>query len=87
MKKKDHCSAFPEYWYQWYLGRFFIPMIRKVYIGDCCEGHDNTCSTSKFFKCLWKKRIVGGVLITSGGFAGCVPQKAWKWIKRKLSDN
>ena len=68
MNDKDHCTAFPEYWYAW-----TSPISwKKIYIGDCCEGHDNDCRTSVFFKCLRKKRIVGGLLITIGGLIGCL---------------
>ena len=84
--KKDWCTASPENWVQWYIGKYYIPMLRKVYIGDCCELHDNTCSTSKFLKCLWKKRILGAMLITLGGYAGCVPQKIYKWVKGKYNE-
>lgn len=70
MSNADHCTGFPEYWKQWYLYNGYIPSWRRVYIGDCCKIHDNDadgiekgCSSSGFAQCLWKKKIVGGILI------------------------
>lgn len=40
--KKDYCSYFPDFW----LG---------VDIKECCYNHDETCSTSLFFKLLNEK--------------------------------
>ena len=73
--KKDWCTSFPEYWYQWYLYKGFIPAWRKVYIGDGCEKHDNVngkgCAAHDFAKYLWSKRIVGGVVIFSIASIAC----------------
>lgn len=69
--KKDYCTLFPDIWFKitW---RFKIV---KVYIGDCCKDHDETCSTRKFFLCL--KHKIGeffATLIAFGGSVGC-------WVK------
>ena len=69
---KDWCTGFPEYWYQWYLGRFNIPMIRKIYIGDCCKKHDDDCSTKVFINCLKKNNVVGRYAITTVAAAACL---------------
>jgi len=82
MKRKDYCTWFPEFWLQWYKTKYFIPFLRKVYIGDCCKIHDEKCSTSAFIKCLWKKHIFVATLITAGGYIGCVPQKIYSWLKK-----
>jgi len=78
VKTTDWCTRFPEYWYQWYIGRFYIPMLRKVYIGDECEKHDNVegtgCASHAFAKGLWNKRVIGGVLIFSIASIAC-------WVK------
>ncbi len=59
---KDYCTWFPESW-------------RGIYIGDCCKGHDDTCSTHAFYKCLRKKiGLLGSLLIALGGSVGC-------WVK------
>jgi hypothetical protein len=68
MSNKDWCTFFPEYWYK--LSWSF--KIVKVYIGDCCQGHDTTCSTRKFFLCVKSK--VGeffATFIAFGGSVGC----------------
>ena len=66
---KDYCTMFPEFW-------------RSIYIGDCCEKHDNTLSTSSFYECL-KRRLttVEAVLITIGGSIGAwikYPKDMWR---------
>jgi len=71
-KKKDWCTSFPEYWYQWYLGRFYIPMWRKIYIGHCCEKHDEDCKTKVFIKCLRKHNVVGRYAITVVASSACL---------------
>ena len=64
--KKNWCTGFPEYWYQWYISKYYIPLIRRVYIGDCCKAHDEDYinltegdstkpSDVKFLECLKKK--------------------------------
>ena len=69
-KSKDHCTWFPEYWF-------------GTYIGDCCEIHDEACSTSKFFKCLKRKiGLFGTILITTGGAIGCWFKYTKAMIKR-----
>lgn len=70
MEKKDWCSSFPEYWLAWSWKTLF----KKVYIGDCCKIHDIKCSTTQFFRCLRKKRVLGGFTITVVAGAAC-------WIK------
>ena len=69
---KDWCTGFPEYWYQWYLGRFYIPMIKKVYIGNCRKKHDDNCSTKVFINCLKKNNIVGRYAITFVAATACL---------------
>ena len=64
--EKDHCSFFPEYWYRWTWKGF-----KRIHIGDCCKIHDEDCSTRKFLKCLWDKRVAGTFLIALGGASGC----------------
>lgn len=80
---KDHCTGFPEYWYQWYLYKGFIPAWRKVYIGWMCEAHDNTpkdgeefsgCANTQFYKDTWRTNLVGAVVIASVAGAAC-------WVK------
>jgi len=71
-EKQDWCTKFPEYWYQWYLGKFYIPKMRKIYIGDCCKKHDENCSTKAFIKCLKKKNVVGRYAITLVASTACL---------------
>lgn len=62
MQRENNCTGFPEVW----LG---------VNISDCCKKHDDTLSTSKFFKCLRGK--IGwfhALYITAGGAIGA-------WVK------
>lgn len=68
MGKKDFCTMFPEYWYQWETWYKW----KKVYIGDCCEKHDEDCSTKVFIKCLKKNNIVGRYLITGVASLACL---------------
>lgn len=68
----DYCTKFPEFWYQWYLGRYYIPKLRKVYIGDCCKKHDENCSTKVFINCLKKKNIAGRYAITLVASTACL---------------
>ena len=57
---QDYCTWFPESWF-------------GIYIGDCCKGHDTTCSTKKFYACLRSKiDIVGSLIVTAGGALGCI---------------
>ena len=56
---KDYCTWFPERW-------------AGVDISDCCKGHDETCSTTRFYLCLKDK--VGkfhATYIAFGGSVGC----------------
>ena len=71
-KNKDWCSGFPEYWYQWYIGRFYIPLMRKVYIGDCCKKHDDDCETKVFIECLKKRNIAGRYAIALVAASACL---------------
>ena len=59
MIKKDYCTWFPETW-------------RGVDISGCCKIHDETCSTSRFYKCLRGKidRVSAFIIAIGGGF-GC----------------
>lgn len=67
-KKQDWCTGFPEYWYVWTsLFRW-----KKVYIGDCCKDHDETCKSRAFLKCLENKRIVGRYAITLVASLACL---------------
>lgn len=69
---KDYCTKFPEYWYQWYIGKFYVPRMRKVYIGNCCKKHDDNCSTKVFIQCLRKNNIVGRYAITAVASFACL---------------
>lgn len=71
-EKTDWCTSFPEYWYQWYLGKYNIPKIRKCYIGHCCKKHDDDCSTKVFITCLKRNNVVGRYAITSVAAAACL---------------
>ena len=75
---KDWCTGFPEHWYTW--------TFKKVYIGDCCEKHDNIggkgCSSSKFIKCLIKKRILGGFTIFAVATLACWIKYPYDMLKR-----
>lgn len=68
MNKKDFCTLFPEYWYQWKTWYKW----EKIYIGDCCEKHDDDCSTRVFIRCLRRKGIVGRYLITAAASLACL---------------
>ena len=72
MAKKDYCTWFPESVREI---KLFPLRIEKVDISGCCKIHDNTCSTTKFYKCL-RTRIdkVPSVFIAIGGGLGC-------WVK------
>ena len=61
---KDYCTGYFEYSYSW--------KGEKIYIGDCCKIHDSECNTMNFIKCLWKKKIVGTVLISSVAMLACL---------------
>lgn len=65
---KDYCTKFPEYWYCWV--NFY--KWEKLYIGDCCEIHDENCSTKRFIECLKKKNVVGRYLITLVASTACL---------------
>ena len=70
MAKKDYCTWFPEKW-------------REVDISGCCKVHDDTCSTSKFYKCLKSKiNRVPAVAIAIGGGLGCWVKYTSKMFKR-----
>lgn len=64
---KDYCTMFPEY-------------VFKIYIGNACRGHDDTCSTTRFYKNLVEdlKPLTFNhelsALIAVGGAIGC-------WVK------
>jgi hypothetical protein len=77
-KQRDYCTWFPEYWYRWVKWYKW----EKIYIGDCCKTHDDTCSTSKFLKCLREKRAVGNSIITIGGALGCWAKYTSKMFRR-----
>lgn len=72
---KDYCTWFPEKW-------------RGVDISECCKGHDETCSTRKFYLCL--KGKIGrfhASYIGFGGSLGCItkyPRKMWDYWKNKF---
>ncbi len=69
---KDWCTGFPEHWLQWYIGKYYIPRWRMVYIGNCCEKHDDDCSTRVFIGCLRRNNIVGRYAITLVASAACL---------------
>ena len=57
---KNYCTWFPDFW-------------MGVDISNCCKGHDNDCSTRKFYLCLANK--VGkfhASYIAFGGSVGCL---------------
>ena len=64
-KKEDWCTGFYENWYTW-------KGFKKIYIGDCCKIHDDECNTMNFIKCLWKKRVVGAILIAGVAMKACI---------------
>jgi hypothetical protein len=67
---KDYCTWFPEYWF-------------NTYIGDCCEEHDENCSTHMFYKCLKKKlNLFSSLFITLGGGIGCWAKYTTKMFKK-----
>lgn len=78
--KKDFCSFFPEHVYivvKWF-------RLKRVYIGDCCKGHDEDCSFKRFFKCI--AEIAGkvwAVIIATGGEIGCWTRH-FKWQIDKM---
>jgi len=62
----DHCTWFPETWYKGFSRK-------RVSIVECCKGHDDTCSTRKFYLCLKDK--IGrfhATYIGLGGSIGCI---------------
>ncbi len=69
---KDHCTKFPEYWYQWTPWKYGISKLKKVYIGDCCKVHDKECDTTVFYTCLKKKNVLGGYMIALVACAVCL---------------
>ena len=64
---KDHCTFFFEY-------------VFGIYIGDCCEAHDEGCNTYEFYALLRDKlsplvfNHEIAFLIATGGAIGC-------WVK------
>lgn len=68
----DHCTNFPEHWVRWDLNEYKLPVIRKIYIGDCCKKHDAECSTWVFAKCMWLNRVIGGSLIVTVASLACL---------------
>ncbi|QDF29002.1 hypothetical protein [Halarcobacter anaerophilus] len=67
----------PEYWEE------MKPDSKGKFIGDCCKGHDKSCSTSKFFKCLKSKLgWFHASYITAGGAIGCWVKYTKKIFKR-----
>ena len=69
---KDYCSLFPEYWIQWWLWKGFVPLTKKVYIGDCCKKHDEECRTKTFIDCMRKKKVVGSYIIVGVSAIACL---------------
>ena len=69
----DYCTG----WFETYLG---------VEIADCCKGHDETLSTTRFYKCLQSKLgWYHAWYITLGGFVGAwakYPMVMWKRFRR-----
>jgi len=62
----EPCTGFPNHWVQWRLPPKWWKLWqcwRVISIAHCCEDHDKECSTEVFAKCMWKKRVVGGVPI------------------------
>lgn len=70
--KKDYCTWFPEKW-------------RGVDISDCCQLHDETCSTAKFFRCLKVKigRFHASYIAIGGGL-GCWTKYPKMMLKKVL---
>lgn len=84
---KDWCTGFPEYWYQWYIGSFYIPRLRKVYIGDLCKKHDNVggkgCAAHAFGAGLYNRNILFGGAIFGIASVACwikYPKDEWRGI-------
>ena len=88
MEKKDWCTKFPDNWYQWYLYKGFIPLWRKVCIGDICEDHDDIddarggCDSTAFAKGLIKRKVVAGVAIFTFASIACWVKYPFKMMKR-----
>lgn len=70
--EKDYCTWFPEKW-------------RGVDISECCKGHDESCGSHGFYKCL--KGKIGSFhasYIALGGGLGCWVKYTKKMIKRLI---
>ena len=71
----EPCTGFPNHWIQWRLpSKWWKPWQwwRVIDISPCCAGHDIECSTKVFAKCMWKKRVVGGVIIVTVATTACI---------------
>lgn len=77
-QSKDYCTLFPDTWIAWDKKTIF----KKINISKCCELHDKGCSSTKFFKCLVNKNVVGAWIITLGGALGCLVKYPIHTIKR-----
>ena len=59
---KDHCTGFPERWIAWRLPSSYWKLWewwKIVDISDCCEKHDQECSSVVFLRCMKTRRAVG----------------------------
>ena len=70
----EPCTGFPNSWLQWTKPKLksFWRVWRVVDISNCCGQHDEECSTKVFAKCMWKKRVVGGVTIVTVASIVCL---------------
>jgi len=71
---KDYCSFFPEYWYSW--------EGKVIYLGYCCMVHDEKCSFSDFFMCMWRVRVIGTIPIALIAGIACWIRHTKLMIKR-----
>lgn len=72
--EQDGCTGFFDTWYTW--------KMEKINLGKICsEVHDTTCSSTQFFKGMWKNRVIGTSVIALAGALGCwvkFPKYMWK---------
>ena len=66
---KDYCTM----WFESMYG---------VDISDCCYKHDESLSTTRFYKCLSSKiDVFSAAIVTVGGFIGAwvkYPKQMWR---------
>lgn len=77
-KNKDYCTGFFEEWFAWDKEWF----IRRIDLSELCKVHDENCSSTTFFKLLWKHKVVGGLLIGLVASIACWIRYTKHMIKR-----